>query len=244
MNSSGERGRGEVLQAYYSRIYRRYDLVNSLFTFGFDKKWRNHTVRQCLALSPSRILDLCCGTGDLAISLSIHANDNTYVAGYDLNNHMLDISRRKAAKSGVSPEFIQGDAAALPFRNEEFDCITIGFGFRNLTWENPEVKRHIAEMRRVLKTGGSLFILESSRPTNRILGGLYLLYLKFVLVPLGGILSGEWNAYRYLAGSSSGFYSFAELKEMLGKSGFDLTQGRKFMFGSANLLIARKLTNG
>jgi demethylmenaquinone methyltransferase/2-methoxy-6-polyprenyl-1,4-benzoquinol methylase len=231
-----------LLQSYYSRIYRRYDLINSLFTFGRDKKWRDYTVQECLALSPSRILDLCCGTGDLAISLCMKAPPETSVIGYDLNAQMLGIARQKAEKSGASVKFIQGNAAAMPFNNLEFDCVTIGFGFRNLTFDNPNRDLHISEIQRVLKTGGSLLILESSRPKSKVLRWMYSVYLKYVMVPLGGILSGHWNAYRYLAGSASGFYTFEQLKELLQKSGFDLKMNRKFLFGSANLLIANKTT--
>lgn len=237
-----ERGRSEELQSYYSRIYRTYDIVNSLFTFGQDKKWRKYTVKACLDMSPRKILDLCCGTGDLAIRLSIDAPKGTYIAGYDLNKEMLGIARQKAEQLNVSPDFLQGNAASMPFKNEEFDCITIGFGFRNLTWENPDRDTHILEIRRVLKKGGVLLILESGKPENRVLAWLYNLYLKYALVPLGGMMSGNWNAYRYLAGSSKGFYSFEQLKNLLSMFGFDLTLSRSFLFGSANLLKARKLT--
>jgi demethylmenaquinone methyltransferase/2-methoxy-6-polyprenyl-1,4-benzoquinol methylase len=231
------------LQVYYTRIYRTYDLVNRLFTFGLDKKWRNFTVKKCLSLTPRKVLDLCCGTGDLAISLSMKASRDIYVAGYDLNKEMLGIARRKAEKSGVSPVFIQGEAADMPFKNEDFDCITIGFGFRNLTWQNQDRDRHILEIRRVLKSGGYLLILESSKPENKVLARLYSLYLNYALVPIGGMLSGDWNAYRYLAGSSDDFFSFGQLKNLLGQFGFELSISRKFLFGSANLLIARKLFN-
>ena len=234
--------KNEILQSYYSRIYRRYDLVNRIFTFGLDKKWRNHTIRECLSLSPSRVLDLCCGTGDLAIGLCRQASSETIVTGYDLNKEMLGIARIKADKYGVSPRFLQGNAGSMPFQDEEFDCITIGFGFRNLTFENPERDLHISEMTRVLRKGGSLFILESSKPDNIILKKIYAFYVKNVLVPVGGILSGEWNAYRYLSKSSSGFYSFEQLEDLLRKFGLQLTMNRKFMFGSANLLVAKKIT--
>lgn len=241
--STTDKGRVEVLQSYYSRIFRTYDLVNSLFTFGLDKKWRKTTVKECLALSPSKVLDLCCGTGDLAIFICESASRKINVVGYDLNNNMLDIARYKAKKVGVSPEFIQGNAASTPFKNEEFDCITIGFGFRNLTWDNPDRDSHIREMNRILKKEGIMLILESSQPGNPMLRRLYKLYLKYVLIPLGGILSGDWNAYRYLAGSSNAFYSFEQLKDLLDRYNFDLILKRKFLFGSANLLIARKFSS-
>lgn len=231
------------LQSYYSRIYRTYDLVNRLFTLGFDKKWRSRTIKECLALNPRKILDLCCGTGDLAIGLCSNAPKGTYVAGYDLNNEMLGIARSKAENLNVSPDFIQGDAAVLPFKDEVFDCITIGFGFRNLTWENPARDNHILEMRRVLKKGGALFILESGKPDNRLLARLYSLYLRYALVPIGGMVSGHWKAYRYLAGSAKGFYSLTELRNLMQQFGFDLSLKQKFFFGSANLMVAFKLAD-
>lgn len=229
------------LQTYYTRIHKSYDLVNTLFTLGLDKRWRSHTVIECLAMSPRKILDLCCGTGDLTIGLSKHAPKETYIAGYDLNKEMLDMALKKAEKVGASPEFLRGDAASMPFNNEEFDCITIGFGFRNLTWKNPNRDKHLLEIRRVLKKEGTLLILESSRPGNKILSKLFTIYLKYALIPLGGFLSGDWNAYRYLANSSKDYYTFDQLKNLIEEFGFELSLSKRFLFGSANLLVARKL---
>ncbi len=103
----------------------------------------------------------------------------------------------------------------MPFASQEFDRITIGFGFRNLVWQNPNQSRHLEEMSRVLKPGARLLILESAVPENAFVSFFYRIYLKLILVPLGGILSGNWKAYRYLAGSSSGFYDFSTLKSMM-----------------------------
>ncbi len=229
------------LQQYYSRIYKTYDLVNRLFTFGLDKRWRKFTVSSCLKDHPDCVLDLCCGTGDLAIGISLAAVNPVRVTGFDLNPDMLNIARQKAGMHHVSTiEFVLGDAAAMPFRDDTFDCITIGFGFRNLTFENPQRDQHIGEISRVLKPGGKLLILESAVPQNILIAFLYRLYLKLFLIPLGGLLSGEWSAYRYLAGSATGFYSFKELQEMLLLRGLHLNLVRKFLFGSANLLIAAK----
>jgi demethylmenaquinone methyltransferase/2-methoxy-6-polyprenyl-1,4-benzoquinol methylase len=227
------------LQLYYSRIYRTYDLVNRLFTFGLDKKWRRITVEECLSENPVNILDLCCGTGDLALSVKKKAT-GSLVTGYDLNAEMLEMAGIKASKQKIDVKFIRGDAGSMPFQNNSIDCITIGFGFRNLTWENPARDRHIAEISRVLKPGGKLLILESARPEQGIIRFFYSVYLKTVLVPLGGLLSGNWNAYRYLAGSSAGFYSFGELKVLLQQFNLGLRMKKKFLFGSANLLEALK----
>ncbi len=228
------------LQTYYSRIYKTYDLVNRLFTFGLDKKWRNYTVSECLSLKPLNILDLCCGTGDLAILLGKNGGPHLHITGFDLNQEMLGVAREKASAENININFIQGDAGAMPFGNGHFDAVTIGFGFRNLTWENPGRDKYIREMSRIMKSGARLYILESARPNNLFIGFFYSIYLKFILVPLGGLLSGDWSAYRYLAGSSAHFYTFDELHQILQNFQLDLHLKRKFLFGSANLLIATK----
>jgi demethylmenaquinone methyltransferase/2-methoxy-6-polyprenyl-1,4-benzoquinol methylase len=229
------------LQSYYSRIYKTYDLVNRLFTFGMDARWRRHTVEACLSSHPARILDLCCGTGDLAIGLSHASGSNVRITGFDLNPNMLDVARQKAVRlKAAKVEFIQGDAGSMPFLNGEFDCITVGFGFRNLTFENPGRDLYCSEISRIMKPGARLLILESARPENRLVAMFYRVYLKLFMVPLGGLVSGHLNAYRYLAGSSSGFYSFQTLGEMLENYGLSLKSERKYLFGSVNLLIATR----
>lgn len=228
------------LQTYYSRIYRSYDLVNRLFTFGLDRKWRRYTAQKCLESAPRQVVDLCCGTGDLAIAISRQSNEKISITGYDLNAEMLELAREKATTLHNPPVFLRGDAAAMPFDSESVDCITIGFGFRNLTWENPQRDEFIHEMARVLRSGGRLLILESARPENGVIAWLYDLYLNLILIPLGGIISGNREAYRYLAGSSSGFYPFDELKTMLRKHRLNLHKNRTFLFGSVNLLVATK----
>ncbi|MBN2815013.1 MAG: class I SAM-dependent methyltransferase, partial [Bacteroidales bacterium] len=162
------------------------------------------------------------------------------ITGYDLNAEMLEIAVKKASRLAHPPSFIRGDAASMPFDSDSVDCITIGFGFRNLTWENPHRDDFIREMARILKPGGRLLILESARPQNRVIAGLYDLYLKGVLIPLGSLISGNREAYRYLAGSSSGFYPFNELQAMLHSHHLNLATERYFLFGSVNLLIATK----
>jgi demethylmenaquinone methyltransferase/2-methoxy-6-polyprenyl-1,4-benzoquinol methylase len=231
---------GFPLQEYYSRIYKTYDLVNRLFTLGLDRKWRQDTIRECLKGNPEHILDLCCGTGDLALGIA-RADRRVKVTGFDLNTGMLEVARNKAREQGTgSVDFILGDAGSMPFGGNEFDRITIGFGFRNLVWQNPNQQIHLEEMSRVLKPGGILLILESAVPENAVIRFFYRVYLKFVLVPVGGILSGDWKAYRYLAGSSSGFYDFQTLKQMMEPHQLDLQTQKKYLFGSANLLTVSK----
>jgi demethylmenaquinone methyltransferase/2-methoxy-6-polyprenyl-1,4-benzoquinol methylase len=234
---------GHPLQKYYSRIYETYDRVNRLFTFGLDRRWRAKTVEACLRDNPQTVLDLCCGTGDLAIGVAGAGHTELTVTAFDLNASMLETARRKAVLQDVQKiSFLQGDAGKMPFTDDEFDRITIGFGFRNLTWENPERERYLKEISRVLKPDGKLLILESAVPKNWFFRFGYRLYLHLILIPLGGWVSGDWKAYRYLAGSSSSFYDFETLRQMLNDYGLALYLEKSFLAGSVNLLIAIKKT--
>jgi demethylmenaquinone methyltransferase / 2-methoxy-6-polyprenyl-1,4-benzoquinol methylase len=229
------------LNEFYSRIYKRYDLINCLFTFGMDRSWRRFTVRKCLQYNPDRILDLCCGTGDLAISLASMSDRKIHITGFDRNAQMLEIAKFKTTGKGCNPvHYVLGDASQLPFEDESFDCITIGFGFRNLTYENPEAPNYLKEMRRVLKKGGSLLILESGIPENKIIRLFFKAYLYTVLIPIGLLFSGDREAYRYLAQSSAGYYTTDELRTLIYGHGFTFSERKKFFLGAANLIIAIK----
>ncbi len=233
---------GFELKKFYSKIYRTYDLVNRLFTFGMDKRWRNFTARQCLNKNPKEILDLCCGTGDLTISLSKNnTSDKTRITGYDFNPDMLKIAAVKANKKGLqNVRFTEGNAANLPFKDKHFDGITIGFGFRNLIFENPSGEKHIEEMYRVLKKGGKLFILESGVPKNPVIRFFYKAYLYLFLFPLGTIISGNAKAYWYLVHSSSKFYSVEKTTSVLKNKQFSHIESKTFFLGAANLITATK----
>ncbi len=228
------------LQNYYSQIYKSYDLINTLFTFGLDKRWRNDLIGECLKLHPAQVLDLCCGTGDLAIGLKNKAGWPVQVTAYDRNAEMLSIAIEKAVRKNPDISFLQGDAADMPFHDATFDAVMIGFGFRNLTWENAHREQYLSEISRILKKDAQLLILESANPENPVIRFLYRLYLKGVLIPLGGLISGNRKAYHYLAGSSAGFYSYMTLKKMLAPHHFHLKRHKTYLFGSVNLLIATK----
>jgi len=232
---------GYPLHDYYSRIFRKYDLVNRLFTFGKDRRWRRITATKCLEFDPETVIDLCCGTGDLSIMIRELSLGKLSITGFDFNAKMLDVARKKAEKKQIhSIEFVQGDVASMPFDNETFDCMTIGFGFRNLSFNNTHIAQHMHEICRILKPGGNVLILESSVPANFMIRFFYRIYLKIFLVPLGGLISGSWKAYSYLAGSSANFYSISELKELMGEYGFTILSVQPFFLGSVNLIIARK----
>jgi demethylmenaquinone methyltransferase / 2-methoxy-6-polyprenyl-1,4-benzoquinol methylase len=236
-----ERTKVFSLHAFYNRIFKRYDLVNRIFTFGQDQRWRDITAKRCMKNKPDSVLDLCCGTGDLTIKLHQNAPHGVEIVACDFNESMLSVAIEKCRKGKEKNiDFVQGDAASLPFKNEQFDCLTIGFGFRNLTFDNSGMDKHIAEMNRVLRPGGKLFILESAVPTNMIFRFFYRLYLYFFLVPLGTIISGNLKAYWYLAHSSSDFFSTDEIRAMLLERGFSSMKTQRFFLGATNLLEVTK----
>ncbi len=233
--------RSSELKKYYSAIYKRYDLVNRLFTLGQDQYWRRVAVRKCLSDNPSKVLDLCCGTGDLTICLGKYKNTETQIIGYDFNPEMLEYARKKTVNRKYSNiEFLEGDAGKMPFSDNNFDAITIGFGFRNLTYDNPDCEKNIHEIVRVLKPGGYFYILESGVPKSGIIRFFYKIYLYLFLIPIGSIISGNFKAYSYLAKSSSNFYTNDELKELLLQNKLEFRYMKKFFFGAADLFLFRK----
>ncbi len=228
------------LQEMFSDVPHRYDLINRLFTMGLDQRWRRIAAGECLSGAPSRVLDLCTGTGDLALRLGADAGGKVPVTGVDFSMPMLGVARRKAAREGMDVPFVLGDAGRLPFRDGTFDAVGIAFAFRNLTYRNPGRDRYLAEIIRVLAPGGRFVIVESSRPGSRIMGVLVGLYLKIAVSFFGGILSGQRGAYRYLARSAANFFPPGELADLLRAAGFSVVTWRTFAYGAAALHVAIK----
>lgn len=227
------------LKEFYKKIYVRYDLVNRIFTFGQDKNWRKKAVAECLGNAPGKILDICTGTGDLIIEISKSAPEGVSLTGYDFSAEMLEKAREKSAEVGKI-EFTEGNVAEMPFADNFFDTVGITFGIRNLVYENSNADKHLAEIHRVLRLNGRLVILESSKPDNRLWRFFNGIYLQFILPYLGGILSGNLKAYRYLAKSSKNYYSRKEMAKILEKGGFLIIRNRPLFLGSVMLLVAEK----
>ncbi|MGD2033885.1 MAG: ubiquinone/menaquinone biosynthesis methyltransferase [Bacteroidales bacterium] len=240
----GDKKNNCPLKEYYSGIYRRYDLINRLFTFGLDKKWRIETAKACLSCHPVRIIDLCSGTGDLALRIAGLSGAEHKIIAYDFNRDMLRLAEYKARNKELDNiDFVQGDVADIPYPDDHFDCIAIAFGFRNLVFDNPSSGKHMREINRILSPEGKFVILESSIPRNPIIRKIHKFYLSMILIPLGGLLSGNWKAYKYLARSSANFFNPDELAQLLTESGFNQVGTRNFFMGAANLFIAEKRKN-
>lgn len=234
--------RTKPLYDIFTDVPRRYDLVNHVITLGFDWRWRRQAARQCLDSSPERVLDLCCGTGDLAVNIARMAGDGLTVTGVDYSRPMLDIAAAKAKQLSGDRKisFVDGEAADLPFPGDSFDCVGISFAFRNLTYKNPLAKSHLAEVFRVLSDGGLFVIVETSQPKSWLLRKLFHLYLRYFVSPVGHLLSGNKQAYRYLAESAARFYNPEEIRELLLAAGFRQVLCHPLLMGTVAIYVAVK----
>lgn len=228
------------LYAMFNSVPRHYDILNKIMTLGLDKKWRNRAAQACLTSSPENVLDICCGTGDLAHSLSLIKNKDTRIIALDYSRLMIDIAVQKTGLLKDQPSFIIGDASRLPFQDESFDCVGISFAFRNLTYRNPKISDHLTEIVRVIKPGGRFVIVESSQPKSSLIKKLFHIYLRIYVAKIGALISGNKGAYNYLAESATRFYTPGEIKDMLMKAGFSRVDYRPLFFGAAGIHIAVK----
>ena len=207
----------EGVRRMFDRIAPVYDAMNRLMTAGLDERWRATTARAVVA-GGDRVLDVCCGTGDLAIAARESGGE---VTGLDFSEPMLERARAKAPEI----EWVSGDALALPFSEGSFDAVTIGFGLRNLE----DATRGLAEMRRVLRPGGRVAILEITRPRG-LLAPFYRLWFDGVIPLAGKVLPGG-SAYSYLPASVRRFPDPQGLGKLMDEAGFDDIRWRLFAGG-------------
>ncbi len=179
----------------FARIARRYDFLNDLQSFGLHRSWKRRVVDLAQAAPGTRALDLCCGTGDITFALAQRGADAT---GLDFSAQMLEVAAERKAQDArrqtPSPTFIQGDAQQLPFPDNSFDIVTVGYGLRNLTsWE-----RGLDEMFRVAKPGARLIVLDFGKPANALWRSLYFAHLKMSVPVMGWLFCGNAQAYAYI----------------------------------------------
>jgi demethylmenaquinone methyltransferase / 2-methoxy-6-polyprenyl-1,4-benzoquinol methylase len=203
------------VRGMFDRIAGVYDLMNSAMTAGLHHQWRERAVDRAQVGAGSDALDVCCGTGDLALELRRRIGPDGRVVGCDFSEPMLELARRKSGDEGLPVEFGWADALDLPYGDRSFDAITIGFGARNLA----DLERGLAEMARVLRPGGRLVILEITRPQREPLSAFYSLWFDRV-VPVIGTLAGDSEAYSYLPDSVRSFPEPEPLAAMIDAAGF------------------------
>jgi demethylmenaquinone methyltransferase/2-methoxy-6-polyprenyl-1,4-benzoquinol methylase len=201
------------VRGMFGRIAPRYDLLNHLLSMNIDRFWRARTVARVapiLERPGAQVLDVCCGTGDLTLALESRSRSAS-VFGSDFCHSMLVAARRKRC-----PALFEADALQLPVAEASFDLITIAFGFRNLT----NYRGGLVELRRILKPGGQLAILEFSTPPNALLARLYRFYSRAILPAIGGMISGSKDAYTYLPESVRKFPDAEGLTNQMRDAGF------------------------
>jgi demethylmenaquinone methyltransferase/2-methoxy-6-polyprenyl-1,4-benzoquinol methylase len=201
----------------FDRIAAHYDAMNSVMTAGLHHRWRQRTAARAELLEGDSALDVCCGTGDLALELARYVGPSGRVVGCDFSQPMLDLAREKSVQRwATTVRFEYADALQLPYEDETFDAVTVGFGVRNLA----DLDRGLGEMTRVLKPGGRMVILEITQPTRPPLSIFYSLWFDRI-VPLLGTLAGDRDAYSYLPESVRSFPSPRGLAERMDAAGLE-----------------------
>ncbi|MDA1016086.1 MAG: bifunctional demethylmenaquinone methyltransferase/2-methoxy-6-polyprenyl-1,4-benzoquinol methylase UbiE [Planctomycetota bacterium] len=235
---------GERVRRMFGEISPKYDFCNHFLSGGVDYYWRWRTVRTVRADGPAPILDVCTGTGDLALAYWKRSGD-ARVVGADFTHEMLAIANTKLAGKRVKcgkqlPNFVEADTLKLPFPSDAFQIVSVAFGLRNVS----DTSGGLAEMARVCRPGGHVVVLEFSLPSNRILRGLYVWYFKHILPRIGQLFArNQESAYNYLPDSVSEFPAGRELADMMERQGLVDARWKPLTFGIATLYWARKPTD-
>jgi demethylmenaquinone methyltransferase / 2-methoxy-6-polyprenyl-1,4-benzoquinol methylase len=234
-----------AVREMFTSIAPRYDLLNHVLSFNIDRLWWRRTARafsQILAQPDSRVLDICCGTGDMTFALRKQAgNAGPQILGADFSHAMLQrarlksLNKDKASQNGNTPRWIEADALHLPFPDHHFALVTSAFGFRNLA----DYDAGLREIARVLRPGGECGILDFSEPKGAI-GNLYRFYFKQILPRVGTMLSGVRGPYAYLPTSVERFPEPEEMQARMRRTGFSEATWTPYTFGIAGLYRGKK----
>ncbi|GAB6393969.1 MAG: demethylmenaquinone methyltransferase [Bacteroidales bacterium] len=231
----GER-KSVQMERMFDAIAGRYDRLNRTLSLGLDKRWRRKGIDFLRPFAPARILDMATGTGDLAIALyrTLHPES---VTGADVSEKMMDIGRRKAKAAGYDRHisFEAQDCLSLAYPDCSFDAVTVAFGVRNFE----HIEKGVSEMFRTLKSGGQVMILELSTPATFPAKMLYRLYLRMIPC-IGGLLSNDPPAYRYLPASVRAVPQGEAMTDLLRRQGFTEVQARTLTFGVCSLYTGTK----
>lgn len=234
--TSGAQSKGAFVREMFARIAPRYDLANRLMTAGLDERWRRRAIRLLAAKPGARILDCCCGTGDLVFGL-LRSDPSLDVTGIDFCRPMLERAEQRAAhQGGRKAAFIEGDVLAMPFASEAFDGATMGFSLRNVV----DVDATLREILRVLRPGARFVNLDVSKAPNKLFKRCFDLYFYGIVPMLGGIVGGSPVAYRYLPNSLTHHPNAPELRDRFARAGFVDAGYLPLMGGSIAIHYGRK----
>ena len=223
-----------IIGSMFDRIAPTYDLLNAALSFSMDSRWRKTVISSLNIKDGDKVLDIATGTGDMAFRACGTAGCT--VTGMDISRRMLDIAARKNKKFSGRFLITVGDAIAMPFSNETFDHAMTAFGIRNMT----DLSAFLDEAFRVLKDGGKMAVLELSVPSRFPWRWIYLTYFKAILPVIGGLVSGDFKAYRYLRDSVMRFPPPDELERLMKERGFEITQSFPLFFEIAHIYLLKK----
>lgn len=228
----------EQIQKMFDGIAPSYDRLNHMMSLGVDRLWRRKAVKELVDGTVQKILDVACGTGDSTIELAKRAGLGSTVIGVDISAGMMEPLMRKAAKAGVHDRIHLkvADGCDLPYADGAFHAVTCSFGIRNFE----DKAKGLEEFRRVLKPGGKMVILELSVPDGRRLRRLYNIYFMHIMPWIGGLVSGNREAYRYLPASVQAFPAPEKFCAMIKDAGFRSARFRTLTFGLCRMYIAEK----
>ncbi|HLX26113.1 MAG TPA: bifunctional demethylmenaquinone methyltransferase/2-methoxy-6-polyprenyl-1,4-benzoquinol methylase UbiE [Candidatus Cybelea sp.] len=207
--------KGTFVREMFARIAPRYDLANRVLTGGLDERWRRRAIRLLEAPHGGRILDCCCGTGDLVFGL-LRSDPTLDVVGIDFCEPMLQRAQRRAKQARGTASFVEGDVMAMPFDDDAFDGVTMGFSLRNVV----DVDATLREILRVLRPGARFVSLDVTKAPNRIYKRLFDLYFYGVVPLLGGVVGGSRAAYSYLPNSLTHHPNAPDLRDRFTRAGF------------------------
>jgi ubiquinone/menaquinone biosynthesis methyltransferase len=227
-------GMGHEIREMFARVAGRYDCLNHLLSLGLDRAWRRRAVGALAPLPPrARVLDVCAGTLDFALTAR-KIQPDVRLVGADFCLPMLVQGRKKRGAQAIRPTC--ADALRLPFRKNSFEAAVCGFGVRNLD----ELQRGIEEIFRVLRPGGKAAVLEFFRPECGATKAFHRTYGRTVIPLVGGLVSGDWRAYRYLPSSVNGFCSVAAFEQNMREAGFRNVWSEPQTLGVATLVVGEK----
>jgi demethylmenaquinone methyltransferase/2-methoxy-6-polyprenyl-1,4-benzoquinol methylase len=224
--------RAPKVKAMFSRLAWRYDLINDLMSFGLHRGWKRQAVALALGGAgrrPPRMLDLCCGSGDLCF-LAEEAGAGP-VVGADFTLPMLAVARRRRAEGTRRSAFVQADALALPFADGAFDVLTISYGLRNIA----DIPAALSEMRRVLSPGGRAVVLDFGKPDNAVVGSLYRGFLGALMPLVGRLFHGDPETYRYIPASLEHYPAQRGVERLMREAGFSNVRYENRLFGAMGI---------
>ncbi len=226
------------IQRIFSDVVKTYELVNHVLTFGLDILWRRKAARLASKKGGSHWLDVCSGTGEMALNLSRLAEKRVKIVSVDFCTSMLKRGKEKRNVPNLSP--VLADAACLPFPDETFDIVTISFATRNINPRRDVLIDHLKEFCRVLKPEGLFINLETSQPSVKMIQLLFHLYVKLTVKPLGYLISGSKAGYNYLSSTIPRFYPPEKFSSIIREAGFAKVTHRPLFFGIAAIHSAQK----